>query len=40
MTGKEQIVPIFRKGNEEDSGNYKLVSLTSIPGKIMKKVLK
>ena len=36
---KANAIPVFRKGKKEDPGNYKPISLTSIPGKVVEKLI-
>ncbi|GAB0199208.1 mitochondrial enolase superfamily member 1 [Grus japonensis] len=36
---KASVTPVFKKGKEEDPGNYKPVSLTSISGKVMEQLI-
>ncbi|KFP24195.1 RNA-directed DNA polymerase from mobile element jockey, partial [Colius striatus] len=36
---KANVTPVFKKGRKDDPGNYRLVSLTSIPGKAMEQLI-
>ena len=36
---KANVTPVFKKGKKEDPGNYRPVSLTSIPRKMVEKLI-
>jgi len=36
---KASVTPVFKKGRKKDPGNYRLVSLTSIPGKMIEQLI-
>ncbi|KFP50064.1 hypothetical protein N323_05702, partial [Cathartes aura] len=36
---KANVIPVFKKDKKEDPGNYRLFSLTSIPGNVMEQLM-
>ncbi|KFP26779.1 hypothetical protein N325_03884, partial [Colius striatus] len=35
----DSVKPVYKKGQKDDPGNYKPVSLTSVPGKLMEQII-
>ena len=33
------VTPIFKKGQKDDPGSYRPISLTSMPGKVMERII-
>jgi len=36
---KGNVTPVFKKGKKANLGNYRLICLTSIPGKVMEQLI-
>lgn len=34
-----RVIPVYRKGTREGPGSYRAVSVTSVPGKVMVKIV-
>ena len=35
----QNISPLFKKGSKDDPGNYRPISLTSVPGKMLESII-
>jgi len=36
---KDSVSPVFKKAKKREPGNYRTVSLTSVPGKVMEQLI-